>query len=274
MSERNPSAGPADAEAAGEAIPAGSDEWELAHELLTQESGLWTEILYALLGGPRRYSDLKPLLDDQAENTLTYALKKLGEEGLVKRRSDLVDDELVKQYEITNKGIDTFLKLYLISNVGRMVDLVGPVGRREPEPGGSAVATTLVEGAAAAGPDIPIAATEGGEGPNIESKPSGTGTAPWARSLAHLRLGPEGPASEEEGRSYHIRYNPETGEWRVIREGAERATRNFEEIHLAVSEALQRAGRNGRVVVHNEVGDVEAVIDVPSSEGDREEIVA
>lgn len=271
MTEQDSSAGPADADAVEDSIPRGSDEWELAHELLTQESGLWTEILYALLGGPRRYSDLKPLLDDQAENTLTYALKKLGEEGLLKRRSDLVDDELVKLYEVTNKGIDTFLKLYLISNVGRMVDLVGPVGRGGSEPGGSAVATTLVERAAR--PDVPTAATEASGGRHVESEPSGIGTDPWARSLAHLRLGPEGPASQEEGRNYHIRFNPETGEWRVIREGAERATRNFEEIHLAVSEALQRAGRNGRVVVHNEGGDVEAVIDVPSAEGDREEIV-
>lgn len=227
-------------------------EWQLAIELLTQESGLWSNILYRLLGCPRRYSDLKPLLENQAENTLTYGLEKLSKEGLVKRKSSIIQDELVKTYQITNKGIDTFLNLYLIDTMGRISEPISS-------------AWTLHDPASISSHVLgPPFAPQGLSIQDFRQADPPTVRGPWSRNVTHLILGSGVTSTQKAGRTYHVLFDAGRGQWRVLREGAERAARVFEEVHLAVSEALEKAGIDGRVFIHNEGGDVEAIIDIPN----------
>lgn len=202
-------------------------ERELAYELLGQESGLWTEILYELLGQPQRYSELKPLLGDQADNTLTYALEKLVDEGLVERTSDVVDDELVKRYAISRKGIDVFLHVHLLETIGGFVATSGSAAVD--------VRSTL-------------------ERERVRSK-----EVPYVMLLSS----PEG--DRREGSTYHVRPTDERT-WSLKREGAQRATKRFDQPRLAVARGLELAGENGKVFVHDREGGIETVLETSTRE--------
>lgn len=202
-------------------------ERELAYELLGQGSGLWAEMLYELLGQPQRYADLKPLLGDQADNTLTYALEKLVDEGLVKRTSDVVDDELVKRYAISRKGIDVFLHVHLLETIGEFV---------------------ATSGSAA----VDVRSTLGREG--VRSK-----EVPYVMLLS----APEG--DRREGSTYHVRPTDD-GKWSLKREGAQKATKRFDQSRLAVARGLELAGENGKVFVYDREGEIETVLDTSTRE--------
>jgi DNA-binding HxlR family transcriptional regulator len=270
-----PSPAPDHPEPATENLDDVTPERALAYDLLGQESRLWSEILYELLGQPQRYSDLKPLLDNQAENTLTYALEKLVDEGLVKRTSDVVDDDLVKQYAISRRGIDVFLHMHLLETIGEFVASTGsPAWRADPlEASGEtdrlipsknldntpsvwefgdlnqlrlfspadAIATFAEEEA-----DVDVV-VDAGEG--VRSK-----------EVSYVSFVSESEGQGGKGHIYHVRPTAD-GRWSLKREGAQKATKRFDETRLAVARGLELAGENGKVFVYDRQGEIQTVLD-------------
>lgn len=225
----------------------------LAYEVLSQESGLWGRILYSLLGRPRRFSELEPQLEEASPNNLTYALKKFRRKGLIDRRKDLVDDEVVPIYQITPQGIDVYFQARMIET---LIEATHRVTALEGERAG--IDTDLGEGIFVSG-EISRSGTYhqiGGQ-----SLFSSLGE-PWpihvegvdAADLV-VDTGPEGR------RVYHV-YQVEGNRWKVQREGAKKATRVLEDYHDAIGEAISRAGDLGQVVIHSIDGSVQLVINL------------
>lgn len=59
-------------------------------------------ILEDLVGKPKRYSDLKPLLGDRNDNVLTKALRRLRDEGVIQQGVDLEGNQ--RTYQLTELG--------------------------------------------------------------------------------------------------------------------------------------------------------------------------
>ncbi len=64
-----------------EGLPAAHVEQTLAHHLLGRPNPLARHVVYALIGGPRRNSELAP--GGRSDNNLTQVLKLLRDEGIV-----------------------------------------------------------------------------------------------------------------------------------------------------------------------------------------------
>lgn len=86
-------------------------EARLAHELLGQPGNLRARVLYALLGKPLRYSDLRPLLAGKPDNSLTVALRTLQRDGLIERRTNARREPVVHSYELTPLGVQVVLAM-------------------------------------------------------------------------------------------------------------------------------------------------------------------
>lgn len=84
---------------------------KLAYKLMGRASDLDQRILYALLGRPKRYSELRPLLGGRRDHNLTVALKRLQLDGLIDRRTDARRTPVVDTYELTPLGIQVVLAL-------------------------------------------------------------------------------------------------------------------------------------------------------------------
>jgi len=91
------------------APPSRDIEYALAHELLGR-GGLSLAILEELVGQPRRWSELKPLLDGKGDENLRKALQSLRGKGLVKPGVDLHSTQ--KVYALSNLGRLTILKIH------------------------------------------------------------------------------------------------------------------------------------------------------------------
>lgn len=89
----------------------------LAYRLIARESPLDRAILHELIGRPKRYADLKPLLGEKADNNLTVALKRLQEWGLIERRTDARREPVVHSYELTPLGIQVILAIPAIQPI-------------------------------------------------------------------------------------------------------------------------------------------------------------
>ena len=86
------------------APPAGEGEFKLAHRLMGAEGDLDRRVLGALVGRPRRFGELKPLLATRTEANLTQALRRLTRDGLIIQRAADWDDPSVKTHELTPLG--------------------------------------------------------------------------------------------------------------------------------------------------------------------------
>lgn len=89
-----------------------------ARELMGKESDLDLRILFDLLGAPKRYSDLKPLLGDRGDHNLTVALERLQDRGLVDRRTDARGDTATHTYQVTDLGVQVALH----AHTSRVID--------------------------------------------------------------------------------------------------------------------------------------------------------
>lgn len=90
--------------ARSEDLPA---DWDvtLAHRLLGKRGDLDRNVLLTLIGRPRRFRDLEPLLKGRGKNTLTQALRRLEGEALIQGRLDARREPAVLTYELTSFGI-------------------------------------------------------------------------------------------------------------------------------------------------------------------------
>lgn len=85
--------------------PADDVEYRLAHRLLGSTNAMDREILYALVGHPKRYSELKPLLGSKSENNLTMALARLRRDGLIETRVDARRHPVVRSHALSELGV-------------------------------------------------------------------------------------------------------------------------------------------------------------------------
>jgi DNA-binding HxlR family transcriptional regulator len=92
-------------------LPEPNVEYALAARLLAQDPPTDRDILEALVGAPRRYRALKPLLRGRRDNVLTKALKRLREDGLVQQGIDL-DAGHERVYSLTNLGTLVVFRLH------------------------------------------------------------------------------------------------------------------------------------------------------------------
>jgi DNA-binding HxlR family transcriptional regulator len=113
-------------------LPSKDEDTRLAHGLLGRVNRLDLEILRLLVGRPRRYSELRPLLRGRNDHNLTMSLDRLRRDGLVRRRSDVSHDPPIDVYELTSLGIlvyDRTVQFELASALGR-----GAAARRSSAP--------------------------------------------------------------------------------------------------------------------------------------------
>lgn len=83
-------------------VPERDVEYRIALRLLNQDPPFDRRILEDLVGQPKRYSELKPLLGDRNDHVLTKALNRLREEGVIQQGVDLDRDQRV--YHLTELG--------------------------------------------------------------------------------------------------------------------------------------------------------------------------
>lgn len=93
-------------------LPERDVEFRLAARLLGKDDGLDRAILERLVGEPRRYSDLKPLLGARRDNVLTKALARLRAEGLVKQLLDLDAKPPAPRYALTQLGVLVIFRMH------------------------------------------------------------------------------------------------------------------------------------------------------------------
>lgn len=86
-------------------LPEPDVEYRLAHALLGATNPLDRGIVLSLVGRPRRYSELKPLLSRKAENNLTMALERLRRDGIIGQTVSARRRPPIKTYELTELGI-------------------------------------------------------------------------------------------------------------------------------------------------------------------------
>ncbi|MFO1533694.1 MAG: hypothetical protein ABR562_08405 [Thermoplasmatota archaeon] len=79
-------------------------EYRLAYRLLGARSDLDRRVLGGLVGRPRRFSELKPLLGGRKDANLTQSLARLHGEGLVRTRIQARDAPAIKVHELTALG--------------------------------------------------------------------------------------------------------------------------------------------------------------------------
>lgn len=79
-------------------------EYRLAHRLLGARSDLDRRVLGALVGRPRRFSELKQVLGGRKDANLTQSLRRLHRDGLVRSRLLARSRPAVKVHELTPLG--------------------------------------------------------------------------------------------------------------------------------------------------------------------------
>ena len=85
-------------------MPIPGIERKLAHHLLGRENPIARQVLYALLGGPRRHAELKPYAGN-SPNNLTQALDLLRAEHLIVDVSDRRQKPVQVAYQLTTFGL-------------------------------------------------------------------------------------------------------------------------------------------------------------------------
>jgi DNA-binding HxlR family transcriptional regulator len=91
-------------------LPSEDADYRLAFRLVMQDPPLDREILEDLMGAPKRYGDLRRLLDGRNDNVLTKALARLRDEGAVHAGIDLESGD--KLYGLMALGKLAILRMY------------------------------------------------------------------------------------------------------------------------------------------------------------------
>lgn len=89
-------------------LPSPDLDYRLAVELVAQPARTQLDILEALMGEPRTFTDLKPVLAGRNNNVLTKALRSLREKGLI--QPGLAADLKTKRYGLTPLGKQVILR--------------------------------------------------------------------------------------------------------------------------------------------------------------------
>ncbi len=88
-----------------EGLPPPAIERTLAHHFLGRPNALAKNILYSLIGGRRRFAELRPLLAGKSDNNLADALELLKDEHVVDQFIDVRTRPATKLYELSPFGL-------------------------------------------------------------------------------------------------------------------------------------------------------------------------
>lgn len=204
-------------------------EVRLAHQLLSQETGVGRDVLYELLGRPKRYSELKPVLEEgKSENSLTVALKTLRRNGLVDRRTDARQAPPVHRYELTPLGIEVVLTMESLRPLEHHLSLLNSA---------LGIGTSGVAGQVAGVADLVTDLPDSLQ-PHETTQGRSSGPEVW-----------------------HVAPHPEGG-WRVERQGSRRATRvlDTKKEALAFARELAKREEGRQVIVHKSDGSIQKQI--------------
>lgn len=89
-------------------LPLADEDLRLAHRLVGTKNRLDLAILRTLVGRPRRYSELQPLLGGKNDNNLNMALQRLRRDGLIRQRRVLTQTPTTLEYELSTQGIRVY----------------------------------------------------------------------------------------------------------------------------------------------------------------------
>lgn len=89
-----------------------------ACRIIAQGTDIDERVLRSLSEGSKRYSELKPVLDDRHDHNLTVALKRLQKEGLVRRRSGRGKGRDIHRYELSGLGHHALQMIGMIRDLG------------------------------------------------------------------------------------------------------------------------------------------------------------
>jgi len=104
-------------------LPAPDLPLTLAYGLLGRRGDLDARLLHELVGRPKRYSELKVVLEGRRDHNLTVALKRLQLQGLLDRRTDARREPVVHTYELSALGIQVVLAMQAIRPVHESLEL-------------------------------------------------------------------------------------------------------------------------------------------------------
>ena len=92
-------------------LPHDNREVKLAMGLLAKENQLDLQVLHALLGSPKRFRDLKPLVKGASDTPLTRTLHRLSENALIRQGMTLTEKD-PRYYAVTGLGVHVALKAH------------------------------------------------------------------------------------------------------------------------------------------------------------------
>lgn len=93
-------------------LPEPDVEYRLAHQLAGKENPLDRQILESLVGGPRRYGELRPLLGARGDHVLTKSLQRLMHTGTIEQFLTSKGKGMERGYGLTQLGILVVFKLH------------------------------------------------------------------------------------------------------------------------------------------------------------------
>lgn len=102
---------------------------ETVANLVLKQEGLCRSVLESLEGGPKRWSDLKPLLEGRGDESLNMCLRFLAEESLVERSTDARQHPVVHEYRISPLGREALRFIAERAQTPDSYALVTPSGR-------------------------------------------------------------------------------------------------------------------------------------------------
>ncbi len=93
-------------------LPEPDVEYRLAARLIGKKDNIDLRILEALVGHPKRYTELKRFLKGRRDHVLTKALGRLRRDGLIDQGLDFAKDRPGSYYALTNLGVLVVFKVH------------------------------------------------------------------------------------------------------------------------------------------------------------------
>lgn len=110
------------------APPEQDHEAKLAYGLLALGRELPLQVLHELLQGPKRYRDLKPLIEGKTDTPLTRALSFLADSGLIRQGLDFTKGDDARYYMPTGLGVAVVLKTHEFKPVNDVLAELRDIG--------------------------------------------------------------------------------------------------------------------------------------------------
>ncbi len=102
---------------------------ETVAQVMLKQDGLCRNVLESLDEEPKRWSELKPLLEGRGDESLNMCLRFLQEESLVERTTDARDEPVVHRYDLSPLGEEILSFIHENSRTPEGYTLVSPSGQ-------------------------------------------------------------------------------------------------------------------------------------------------